>query len=384
MEDVVDVRLVAEGAYGEVYRGKRRRTRELVAIKRMPMRDDEERTSAAREVQFLWQLRHPNVVKFIDVYHSTDGFVYLFMEYVPTNVHILTRHYNGLPPSIVKSLFEQLLLALRYIHSCNVIHRDIKCSNCLVSSSGVLKLCDMGMARRCNVALTARRKPNGGPVYSQQVVTIWYRAPELLMGNDNQTPAIDIWAAGCVLFEMMTGLPLFNIVGDSQVDQFDRILSILGTPGSLSFPGITTCWPLWRRMRPKTQYDNVLRSVCCAGERVFTAECIDLLSELLRYDPRNRLTADQALIHPYFQARPIPENLCLFGAELASITLHSKSKPLNLEGRLRKGLPPVLCVHTAHVCPVQCPTSKPPTFQWSEPLCKRRRTNSTDFIVIDD
>lgn len=177
----------------------------------------------------------------------------------------------------------QLINGIDACHRHRIIHRDIKPQNILLCNDGWLKVADFGLARTFSVPL--RR-------YTHEVVTLWYRAPEILLGLDKYTAAVDSWSIGCIFAEMATGRPPFT--GDSEIGQLFKIFQLLGTPNDSTWPGVSTLrdyQPAFPQWRPK----SLKRAVPRLGEHG-----LDLLAKLLTYDPTQRITTAEALSHPYF------------------------------------------------------------------------------------
>ncbi|EFJ42972.1 hypothetical protein VOLCADRAFT_32096, partial [Volvox carteri f. nagariensis] len=212
-----------EGAYGSVWRARDKNTGVLVAVKKMkdvPATEEvREGEIAMREVRVLQLAKHVNIVNLLEAYKSQSGRLYLVFEYVErTLLQELKGNRTGLPPAVVKSITWQMLQALGYLHKKQIIHRDVKPSNVLLTENGVVKLCDFGFARACD-------NEASDPAYTTYVVTRWYRPPEVLVG-DHYGPPVDIWALGCIFAEMLIGRPLFP--GKNHHDQLWLILKSLG------------------------------------------------------------------------------------------------------------------------------------------------------------
>lgn len=289
-----------------VYKARHRMTGEIVALKRVRVEDarDGLPVTAARELRVLATCRHPNVVALrgVAVGARVDS-VFLAFECCE---HDLARLVDELgrpfATSEVKCLLAQLLRALVHLHDRWVVHRDVKLSNLLLRDDGSLKLCDFGLARYFRAYRVA---------YTPGVVTLWYRAPEILLGDDAYTEAIDLWAVGCVLGELLLGGPLFP--GQTVPETLGRIAVLLGDidpatwPGAASLPGGRTLPP---PRSPPARVEDV--------GRVFpglSREGCDLLLGLLAYDPDRRLTAREALRHPWFREAPAarpPESMPTF------------------------------------------------------------------------
>jgi len=186
-------------------------------------------------------------------------------------------------PLLVKSYLFQLLSGINYCHSHRIIHRDLKPQNLLIDQNGSLKLADFGLARAYCVPFRT---------YTHEVVTLWYRAPEVLLGSKEYAAPLDMWSAGCIFAEMVTKRPLFP--GDSEIDQIFRIFRTLGTPGEEEWPGVTKLpdykptFPKWKKQSLGQNLPNI------------DPQGLDLLKQMLIYQPSKRISAKEALQHPYF------------------------------------------------------------------------------------
>ncbi|XP_069486673.1 cyclin-dependent kinase-like 2 isoform X2 [Ambystoma mexicanum] len=219
MEKYENLGLVGEGSYGMVMKCRHKSNGRIVAIKKFLESEDDKMVKkiAMREIKLLKQLRHENLVNLLEVCKKKKRW-YLVFEFVDhTILDDLEQFPNGLDTSRVRKYLFQIIKGIGFCHSHNIIHRDIKPENILVSQSGVVKLCDFGFAR-------ALATP--GEEYTEYVATRWYRAPELLVGDIKYGKAVDLWAIGCLVTEMLTGEPLFP--GDSDIDQLYHIMKCLG------------------------------------------------------------------------------------------------------------------------------------------------------------
>ncbi|XP_051026612.1 cyclin-dependent kinase-like 2 [Acomys russatus] len=219
MEKYENLGLVGEGSYGMVMKCRNKDSGRIVAIKKFLESDDDKMVKkiAMREIKLLKQLRHENLVNLLEVCKKKKRW-YLVFEFVDhTILDDLKLFPNGLDYQVVQKYLFQIINGIGFCHSHNIIHRDIKPENILVSQSGVIKLCDFGFAR----TLAAP-----GEVYTDYVATRWYRAPELLVGDVKYGKAVDVWAVGCLVIEMLMGQPLFP--GESDIDQLHHIMTCLG------------------------------------------------------------------------------------------------------------------------------------------------------------
>lgn len=295
VHDYEKIKRIGEGTFGVVYKARDRRTGEIVALKKLRM--DRERdgmpVTSVRELRVLESCSHPHLVRLLRVVTgATLDSVFLVFEYCP---HDMGRLVDSMPrpfhESEVKCLLQQLLEAVAYLHGRWVMHRDLKLSNLLLTHQGQLKLCDFGLARHF--------RPYYDEPYTPGVVTLWYRAPEVLLGAEAYTEAVDSWSCGAIFAELLRGEPLFP--GRSETEMVDRICRLLGAPNEKIWPGFSRL-PAAVALRLPQQPYNYLRkefpSLSAAG--------VDLLGGLLTYDPRKRLSALAALRHPYLSERPLP------------------------------------------------------------------------------
>lgn len=286
-EEYEKIEKVGEGTYGVVYKARHKASDKIVALKKIRLENEDEGvpSTAMREISILKELCHPNVVYLRDV-HLSESRLYLVFEFLSMD---LKRYLDNLPEDefidkmLLKSYLYQILEALLFCHKRRIIHRDLKPQNLLIDSNGVIKLADFGLARAFIIPMRA---------YTHEVVTLWYRAPEVLLGCPRYATPLDIWSVGCIFAEMATKKPLFH--GDSEIDQIFRIFRTMGTPSEETWPGVTSLkaykntFPCWKR--------NVCRALVPQLDEVG----LDLLEKMLIYDPHKRLNAKSAVLHPYF------------------------------------------------------------------------------------
>jgi len=287
MEDYQRIEKLGEGTYGVVYKAKHKKTGKFVAMKKIRLENEEEGvpSTAIREISLLKELQHPNIVFLEDVVMQ-ESKLYLVFEYLTMDLKkFLDSHSSGqlMDKKLVKSYTYQLFQGILFCHQRRVLHRDLKPQNLLINEDGVIKLADFGLARAFGIPVR---------VYTHEVVTLWYRAPEVLLGSTRYSCPVDIWSLGAIFAEMVTKRPLFH--GDSEIDQLFRIFRILTTPTEDTWPGVSQL-PDYKASFPCWTTDSVDSTV---GDMCPLA--IDLLRKTLVYDPTRRISAKEALKHPYF------------------------------------------------------------------------------------
>ncbi|MCL7051682.1 hypothetical protein MKW94_030070 [Papaver nudicaule] len=292
---------IDEGTYGVVFRARDKKTGEVVALKKVKMEKEKEGfpMTALREINILLSTDHPSIVEVKEVVMDDLDSIFMVMEYMEHDLKsIMETKRQPFSQSEVKCLMLQLLEGVEYLHDNWVLHRDLKTSNILMNNQGELKICDFGMSRLYGSPLKR---------YTQLVVTLWYRAPELLLGAKQYSTAIDMWSLGCIMAELLSKEPLFN--GKTEVDQLDKIFETLGTPSETSWPGFSKL-PDAPKVKFSKHHQFSLRKkfppTAFTESPVLSDAGFDLLNRLLAYDPAERITAKEAVNHEWFREVPLP------------------------------------------------------------------------------
>ena len=280
---------LGEGTYGVVYRAKDQKGQEIYALKKIRLQAEEEGipSTAIREISLLKELTHINIVRLYEVLHTPKKLTLVF-EYVEQDLKKLIDKTNGkgLEMPEVKSYLYQWLKGVNYIHSNKVLHRDLKPQNLLITKNSIVKIGDFGLARGYGIPVKN---------YTHEVVTLWYRPPDVLLGNKTYGTSVDMWSIGCIFAEMVNGTPLFT--GKSDQEQLKKIFEIKGTPNE-NYASSLRELPEWGA--GENTFENYEEQ---KFEKIFPRldkDGIDLMEKLLQLEPEKRISAEEALKHPFF------------------------------------------------------------------------------------
>ncbi|GAA5855662.1 hypothetical protein JCM9279_003295 [Rhodotorula babjevae] len=329
MDNYERLEKVGEGTYGTVYKCRQLATNTIVALKKIRLEDEDEGvpSTALREVSVLMELGQSThagaecIVKLLDVIQLDESLslVFEFLDLdlkkymdaaalvanaaaqpaqlddegnwsvplppvgLPHNVRGKGRAKRGLPSDLVAKFMSQLLLGLAHLHSRRILHRDLKPQNLLIDKEGNLKIADFGLARAFGVPLRT---------YTHEIITLWYRPLEVLLGGRHYTTAVDVWSCATIFAEMASGLPL--VPGDSEIDQIFRIFRLMGTPTEATWPGLVHM-PDYKASFPQWRATDLRRALPEMDDRA-----LGLLNGMLQIDPERRISAKAALRHSYF------------------------------------------------------------------------------------
>ncbi|KAI8330003.1 kinase-like domain-containing protein [Choanephora cucurbitarum] len=283
---------IGEGTYGVVFKAMQKNTNTLVALKKIRLNLQEGvPTTTIREIAILKEMKHQHIVKLLDMIQR-DATIYLVFDYFEMDLrrYMDKTKRKGMTANHIKSFTHQLLKGIRYCHSHRIIHRDLKPQNLLIDKHGRLTIADLGLSRAFGVPMRT---------YTHQVITLWYRAPEILLGSRHYSTAVDMWSVGCIMAEMITLKAIFP--GATQIDEMFRIFQMLGTPTEETWPGVSTLpdynasFPPWKAKELRKAIEDYSYSIRDLPDATY-----DLLESLLTYDPATRLSAAKAEQHVYF------------------------------------------------------------------------------------
>ncbi|BHF63191.1 Cyclin-dependent kinase 14 [Sparganum proliferum] len=361
IESYKKMEVLGEGSYATVYRGYSHLANQIVAVKEIRINPDEGLPfTAIREASLLKSLRHANIVTLHDIVYTKSTLNFVF-EFVDSDLSkLMEKNPNGLRSQNVQLLLYQLLRGLAYCHDRQILHRDLKPQNLLVAGSGDLKLADFGLAR-------AKSVPS--QTYSHEVVTLWYRPPDVLLGSTNYTASLDMWGVGCIFLEMLTGVATFPGSKDA-VDQLDKIFKYMGTPTEGTWTGVSKL-PKYKlllgedrnQVKQAQNGDADQKENAGPGGRrrrlwhvgkplqrlaprlMHLEHAAALATELLQLPPEKRISARAAMRHPYFttslptaQLACLPDTMSIFSvpgirmsSESPRIQVHRPVRPSHLK-----------------------------------------------------
>ena len=314
------ISVVGQGSFGKVY--KARTGDKFVALKKILKNSSNEQIpiTTLREVQILRSLQHENVVKLLEVCWSkrsgSAGTFHLVLEFCDHDLRALIRN-----PKVkfslgeIKSVLQQLLRALHHVHANKVMHRDVKPENVLVTTQGVVKLADFGLARSLPQTMFHAKQ------FTNPVVTLHYRAPEVLLGDDRYGRAVDMWSFGCIVGEMWKRKPILR--GTSEQSQLLLVIELCGSIVPEVWPGVEN-YRLYNVLVLPEHKERRIRE--CFGQLMGNEHACDLLDKSLVLDPSRRITASSALNSDFFWTEPMPSNLSYLTRYHSEVTIGESSK----------------------------------------------------------
>lgn len=296
MDNYLRTELLGQGTYGKVYKAKHLHTGKVVALKKTILGPDDEGVppTTLREVSILRSLKSPYVVRLEEVLHSShqgpQPVLFLVFEYLDHDLkqYMVAKQARnvGLDPTLVKHFCYQILMGLKYCHANSIMHRDLKPQNLLIDlKAETIKLADFGLGRVFTMPVSK---------YTHEVVTLWYRAPEILLGTRYYSTGVDIWSVGCILAEMIMGRPVF--CGESELEQLLAIFRVLGTPNDTTWPDVSALrdWHDYPQWQPKDLVTAI------PGLDKLGPHGVELFQNMVQLVPDERISAIDALKSPYF------------------------------------------------------------------------------------
>ncbi|CAD8057678.1 unnamed protein product [Paramecium primaurelia] len=298
------IKQIGHGAYGVVCSAQNKRTGQKVAIKKVANAFDDliDGKRIVREIKLLKFFKHENIISLYDVQkpEAKTGFndIYIVTEFMETDLHRVIYSRQELTDEHIQYFVYQILRGLLYMHSANVIHRDLKPGNILVNKNCDLKICDLGLARGYE---------NEEDFKTEYVVTRWYRAPEVILNASEYSKAVDIYSVGCILAELLGRTPLFP--GENYLDQVQRIIAVLGSPTAddMKYIGNNNAIKYIKSLpkRSKQKWEALFPKA--------NNKALDLLGKMITFNPEQRYTVEQCLQHPYFDELHNPDEEPLSG-----------------------------------------------------------------------
>ncbi|CAO1298665.1 unnamed protein product [Diamesa tonsa] len=327
---------IGQGTFGEVFKARNRNDNKFVAMKRVLMENEKEGfpITALREIRILQLLKHENVVNLIEICRQTanknniyKSIFFLIFDFCEHDLAGLLSNVNvKFNLGEIKKVMQQLLNGLYYIHQNKILHRDMKAANVLITKSGVLKLADFGLARAFSVS------KNGQPNrYTNRVVTLWYRPPELLLGDRNYGPSVDMWGAGCIMAEMWTRSPIMQ--GSTEQQQLVFCAQLCGSFTPDVWPGLERLEFFNKMELPPNHKRKVKERL---KPYVKDSYALDLLDKLLVLNPAARVDADAALNHDFFWTDPMPSDLGKMLSQLTQSNFEYLAPPRRANQKVRQ------------------------------------------------
>lgn len=313
---------IGKGTFGEVFRAKHKRTKKEVALKRILMDNEQEGfpITAIREIKLLRSYKDENVVNLIEVCRSEveiggKAISYLVFDFCHHDLAGLIQEAHDKIKSLpnIKCIVKQLLEGLHKLHTNRIIHRDMKSSNILITKDGELKIADFGLARPYSLDSTNRK-------YTNRVVTLWYRPPELLLGERNYACAIDLWGVGCIMSELFSREPLMK--GSTEQHQLQLIADHIGPISPEVWPGVVEL-PMYHKLSNVINNGKQKKLLMIKMKKhTLNEHALDLLKKLLILDPSRRIDANTALDHDFFwdENDPQPAEKKALAKSLSSIS----------------------------------------------------------------
>jgi len=295
---------IGYGAFGVVWAVTDPRDGKRIAIKKLPnvFQSVTSCRRVYRELKMLCTFKHDNVLSAVDILKppESQGFteIYIATEFMQSDLHRIIVSPQPLTADHIKVFVYQIFRGLRYLHSANILHRDIKPGNLLINANCLLKICDFGLARV--------GEPDPSAYLTQEVVTQYYRAPELLMGARHYSGSVDVWSVGCILAELLSRRILFQ--AQSPLQQLDLIIDLLGTPSMDDLR--SACEPARVHMRRKAYKPSKL-SMLYALSKDCDHDVINLMSAIFVFNPERRITALNALNHPFLEDGRLRYHTCM-------------------------------------------------------------------------
>ena len=290
-------KIIGKGAYGVVFKATDKKTKELIALKKLydAFRNETDSQRTFREVMLLQELNgHENIVRLLNVIKAENNMdLYLVFEYMEADL------YNVIKANILQDIHKrfiiyQILKALKFIHSANIVHRDLKPSNVFINSDCTIKLGDFGLARTL-----LSSKFGFEPLVTEYVATRWYRAPEMLLGSPNYSKSVDMWSVGCILIESMIRKPLFP--GKSTNNQIQLVLEMTGIPNKEEYNFLKQKYDykLEYHQLPQKISKKSIKQLFASNNITYSNECYDFLKRIMIFNPESRLNVEEALEHPF-------------------------------------------------------------------------------------